>query len=212
MNEDNDKLSAEQLQQIKDATRSEPPPHVVARWHDAIDSAAEREAIAARPKPQSFSPSSFFWGAAITAAVAFGVAIGVFIGNDKPVMTETYANVEAAPQAQPASAFSRGLQVHFQQSRQDLTRLDNTVNGERAELVMNIVQQNRLFARMAKQNDSEDLARVLRAFEPVLLRLSSEDITPEEAERLRSQLAFELDIVLTKLSQRASDRTDAIET
>jgi hypothetical protein len=212
MNEDKDRLSPEQLQQIEAATRREPPPHMVTRWHDAIDSAAEREAITKRPKAQPFSISSFFWGAAITAAVAFGVAIGVFIGDDKTVMSDTYANVEAAPRAQPASAFSRGLQVHFQQSKQDLTRLDDTVNGERAELVMNIVQQNRLFARMATQNDSEDLARVLRAFEPILLRLSSEDITPEEAARLRSQLAFELDIVLTKLSQRVSDKTDTIET
>lgn len=212
MTDDNNELTQAELEKLAAATRTEPPPHMVARWHDAIDRAAEQEAIAARPKPPAFSPSSFFWGAAITAAVAFGIAIGVFIGNDETAMTPTYATVEPAPQAELASAFSRGLLVHFTQSKEDLTRLDETVNGERAELVMNIVQQNRLFARMARQNDSEDLARVLRAFEPILLRLSAEDITPVEAERLRSQLAFELDIVLTKLSQRVSDKSDAIET
>ncbi|MGB5165676.1 MAG: hypothetical protein WBN09_01590 [Woeseiaceae bacterium] len=212
MTDEHDKLSDAELQQLDAATQTEPPPHMVARWHDAIDRAAEQEVVAARSKLQTFSPSSFFWGAAITAAVAFGIAIGVFIGNDEPAMTPTYATVEPPPQPELRSAFSRGLLVHFAQSKQDLTRLDETVNGERAALVMNIVQQNRLFARMARQNDSEDLARVLRAFEPILLRLSAEDITPEEAERLRSQLAFELDIVLTKLSQRVSDKTDAITT
>ena len=65
---------------------------------------------------------------------------------------------------------------------------------------------------MAKQNDSPDLARVLRAFEPILVRLSAEDISPGEAAKLQSQLAFEINIVLTKLARQVSDNTDAIDT
>ena len=65
---------------------------------------------------------------------------------------------------------------------------------------------------MAKDNESQDLARVLRAFEPVLLRLASEDVTPAEAERLLAKLQFELTIVLTKLSRQVSDKTQATET
>ena len=76
---------------------------------------------------------------------------------------------------------------------------------------MTIIQQNRLFERMAKQNDARDLARVLRAFEPILLRLSSEDISAEDAAALQAQLAFELNIVLTKLARRASDDTQSID-
>ena len=81
-------------------------------------------------------------------------------------------------------------------------------NGNRRELIQDIVDQNRLFVRMAENNESRDLARVLRAFEPVLMRLAAEDVSPAEAERLLAQLQFELTIVLTKLSQRVSEGTD----
>ena len=77
---------------------------------------------------------------------------------------------------------------------------------------MQIVQQNRLFARVAKQNDSQDLARVLRAFEPILVQLAAADISNDEAARLQSQLAFELNIVLTKLSRQVSEETGLLET
>ncbi len=107
-------------------------------------------------------------------------------------------------------AFSRGLLVHFQESRNQLTGLDAGANGARSQLIMNIIQQNRLFERMATQNESPDLARVLRAFEPILTRLAADDISPEDAEKLQAQLAFELNIVLTKLARQVSDKTDSI--
>jgi hypothetical protein len=48
---------------------------------------------------------------------------------------------------------------------------------------------------------------VLRAFEPILLRLAATDIAPEDAEALRAQLAFELKIMLTKLERGSSKET-----
>jgi hypothetical protein len=81
---------------------------------------------------------------------------------------------------------------------------------ERAVLIMQMIQQNRMFERAAEQNDSADLARVLRAFEFVLVRLAADDITAEDAEALQSQLAFELDVMLTKLRRNASDVTGPI--
>ena len=72
---------------------------------------------------------------------------------------------------------------------------------------MHIIDQNRLFERAAEQNDSQKLARVLRAFEPVLLQLAAEDLAPEDAEALRAQLAFELNVMLTKLSRDTSKET-----
>ena len=54
--------------------------------------------------------------------------------------------------------------------------------------------------------------RSAREFEPILIKLASEDISPEEAAKLQAQLAFELNIVLTKLSQQVSDNADAIDT
>jgi hypothetical protein len=51
---------------------------------------------------------------------------------------------------------------------------------------------------------------VLRAFEPILLQLSEQDIAPEDAEALRAQLAFELQVMLTKLSRDASEVSQTI--
>jgi hypothetical protein len=77
-------------------------------------------------------------------------------------------------------------------------------------LILHIVQQNRLFARAATENESPELSRVLRAFEPILVRLADEDLAPEEAQRLQDQLVFELNVMLTKMKQTPSDRTESI--
>ena len=77
---------------------------------------------------------------------------------------------------------------------------------------MQIINQNRLFERAAEQNDADDLARVLRAFEPVLVRLAEEDLSDADAEALRAKLAFELNVMLTKLSRDASNETDTVQT
>jgi hypothetical protein len=51
------------------------------------------------------------------------------------------------------------------------------------------------------------VARVLRAFEPILLQLAATDIAPEDAEALRAKLAFELNVMLTKLASQSSNET-----
>ena len=80
---------------------------------------------------------------------------------------------------------------------------------DRTLLVLQIIQQNRLFERAAEQNRSDDLARVLRAFEPILLRLAADNIAPADAQDLRDQLAFELKIMLTKLERDTSKDTQS---
>ena len=72
-------------------------------------------------------------------------------------------------------------------------------------LLTHMIQQNRMFERAAVENGSQDLARVLRAFEPILVRLAAEDISPQDAEALQAQLAFELNVVLTKYRRNASE-------
>ena len=202
-----------QLDGLKEFDSVPAPSHLVARWHDAIDKAGEREAVAVVKPSVSFHFGSFFWGTAVTAALALGIAIGVYMtgdGVDDSVPANTFTDVTQTPEADAPTAFSRGLLVHFQESRDQLTGLTNA-NGKRSQLIMNIIQQNRLFERMASQNESPDLARVLRAFEPILTRLAADDISPEDAAKLQSQLAFELNIVLTKLARRVSDKTDSID-
>jgi len=190
------------------------PTHLVAQWHDTIDRAAEHEAAAASGPPRLFHLGSFFWGTAVAASLAVAVAIGVLLSGEQiegPDPDDGYVDVTNGTGREEPAAFSRGLLVHFQQSRDQLIDLSPDSNGARADLIMTIIQQNRLFERMAKQNDARDLARVLRAFEPILLRLSSEDISAEDAAALQAQLAFELNIVLTKLARRASDDTQSID-
>jgi DNA-binding FadR family transcriptional regulator len=104
------------------------------------------------------------------------------------------------------------VQVHFRDTYGQLATMPVDSAADRAELVLQIIEQNRLFERAAEQNDAQDLARVLRAFEPVLVRLAAEDLPPEDAEGLRAQLAFELNVMLTKLSRDTSNETDTANT
>jgi len=181
-----------------------PPADMVQRWHDSLDRAIDRQSQnRERPAVHSWS---FLLGAAVTAALAIGVGIGLFLGGDESVAPITEEiTAENAPQsvARPG-AFIRGLELHLRESELELASLPASTAADRNQLLMNIIEQNRLFERAAKQNDSENLARILRAFELVLLQLAADDISDEEAEALRSKLLFELNVVLTKLASETS--------
>ena len=185
---------------------SETPPapsHLVQRWHDSIDRAARVEIRKAHSTPKRFF--SFAWGAGLTAALVLGVGIGTFFSGDAvmpPTDTIPIASVQAS--AVPA-AFTRGLQVHLQDSQWEITKLPIGAATDNTDLLLQIIDQNRMFERAAKQNNSPKIARVLRAFEPILMRLASDDIAPEDAEALRAQLAFELNVMLTKLARDTSE-------
>jgi hypothetical protein len=107
-------------------------------------------------------------------------------------------------------AFERGLEMHLEQSRQQIVGLPADADQQRASLIMRMVQENRLFESAADRNGAQDLARVLRAFEPILLRLAADDVSPAEARALQAQLTFELNVMLTKLGRNVSDGTDTI--
>jgi len=195
-------------------TEDQPAPaHAVHRWHDSIDRAARLENGKQATLASPFSFMSFFWGAAITAALATGIGIGVyFSGNSAvaPVIDDTFVQTMPLPERATPVAFTRGLQVHLRDSRRELARLPTESNADRALLIMGIIEQNRLYERTAEQKDSPKLARVLRAFEPILIRLAAEDLAPEDEEALRAQLAFELNVMLTKLSRETSEEATSI--
>lgn len=178
------------------------PAHTVQRWHDAIDREARLERGREQPPRQrAFSGFSFAWGAAVAAALVVGVSL---------TMTRTDPVIEAPVAV--TSAFTRGVQVHFRDTYGQLAAMPVESAADRTQLVLQIIEQNRLFERAAEQNNSADLARVLRAFEPILVRLAAEDITPQEAEALRAQLTFELTVMLTKLSRDSSNETGTATT
>ncbi len=199
-----------ELEQFSDTETPNPPSDMVQRWHTGLDRAAGLE-HQAKPDPAVHS-WSFFLGAAITAALAVGIGIGFFIADEEgpitPIMEELI--VDNSGEANGSSAFIRGVQGHLRESEQGLTAMPVESDADRAMLLMNIIEQNRLFKRAAEQNDSENLARVLRAFNLVLVQLAADDITPEEAEALRAKLLFELNVVLTKLARDTSDEPQTI--
>ncbi len=138
---------------------------------------------------------------AVTAALALGIGIGFFAGDNG-------TTVNAPAPVESSVAFSRGLQYHLRDSRAQLVSLEEETDA--TMLVLDIIAQNRLYEAAAEKNNSPRVARVLRAFEPILLRLAADDIAPEDAAALRDQLAFELDVMLTKLARDASDETHTI--
>jgi len=126
-----------------------------------------------------------------------------------PVMQEIIASTNSS-NADNSSPFIRGLQVHLRESERGLANFASDSSADRTLLIMNIIEQNRLFERAAEQNESGNLARVLRAFELVLVQLADENISAAEAEALRAKLMFELNVVLTKLSRDTSDEPQSI--
>jgi hypothetical protein len=180
------------------------PAHVVRRMHDTIDRIGRPAPVADEPARWRFRLGSFAWGAAVTAALAIGVGIGIFVSRAPVAPPE---NAPVMVEASGRGSFDRGVQVYFQDARAELASMPVASASDRSRLISNIIEQNRLFERAAEQHDARDLARVLRAFEPILKRLADEDITPAEAEALRAQLAFELNVMLTKISRASSNET-----
>jgi hypothetical protein len=190
-----------------------PAPDAVARWHDGIDRAARMEQQRAIPRSRTSLPRSFTWGAALAATLVVGIGIGNYLSGrgalEPPINDYVAGNVD--PVSGSASAtFARGLAVHLRESRQELANLPAEPGSERTLLLSQMIQQNRMFERAAAEKDAEDIARVLRALEPILMQLASADLSPAEASALQAQLAFELNVVLTKYGQNASDETGPI--
>lgn len=177
------------------------PTHTVERWHDAIREAPGAGLETHGPASRAFNPMSFAWGAAAAAVLVLAVML-----VREPVQPPLELPIPTS------SAFERGIQVHFRDTQLQLAALPIDSATDRKELVMQIISQNRLFERVAENNDADDLARVLRAFEPVLVRLAEEDLSDADAEALRAKLAFELNVMLTKMSRDSSNETDTAET
>ena len=166
-----------QLSSLQVAEDIAVPDHMLQRWHDSIDQAARTEAAGASKPSRSFHLLSFVWGGAIAAALA--LVIGVyFVGepSSKVPLDEQIANATVLPEGSVPVAFTRGLQVHLRDSQVELAQLP--VDADRSLLLLQIIEQNRIFERIADSNNSAGVARLLRAFEPILMRLASDDIAP----------------------------------
>lgn len=181
----------------------EAPEHLKQQWHDAIDRAAAMENGRKALPAHRWAVGPFLWGMGVSAAIATLIIVGAgrlsLPPTDVPqIANESQSDVKIIP-----ASLTRGLTLHLLDSRKQLANL--STDGDSAMLIMQLIEQNRLFEAAADQNNAPRLARVLRAFEPILLRLAATDIAPEDAAALRAQLSFELNVMLTKLANESSD-------
>jgi len=198
----------EELERADVSTTAVPSSDMLHRWHDTIDRAADRSP--ARMRGSGFHFGSFFWGAVVTAALAIGVGIGVFTSGDAELPPTQEPQFATTRVPGDSGAFLRGVQVHLRETGQELTTLAESATADRTSLILKIIGQNRLFERSAELNEADDIARLLRSFELVLMQLATEDITPQESAALQSKLRFELNVVLTKLAGDTSNEPETI--
>lgn len=182
--------------------------------------AAESAQTGISGRARLMRPGHLAWGSALTAVLALGMGIGFWLaprgvavgpadfasGSDTPPLV-----AEQNPASEPAwsaVAFHRGLESYFRSGTSNLVRLPEQQDMDRTALYAALLNQNRLYAQLALNHDAPDVARVLRSFEPTLIRLASEGLTPEEESALQAKLAFEFSVMLTKFSRDASQQEE----
>lgn len=199
------KTLSDQLDRLSMPVDIDAPVDMIERWHESIKAAA-RQPMSTGVSPK-FHSRSFVWGVAVTAALAVGIGIGVMISGDEAGQPQETQFVAGSTTGSP---FVRSLQVHLRESEVGLSGLALQSAPDKADLIISIIEQNRLFEKAAEQNQEYGVARVLRAFELVLIRMAAADTSAEDAEKLREKLMFELNVMLTKLSRDSSEEQQTI--
>jgi hypothetical protein len=173
-----------QLDTVADMPEVAVPAHIQQRWESALGRLAP-----GKNKPRLFA--AFHWQAAAATLVAV-------------VLLVTAQLLLRSPQEQPIadatpvqSAYERGLRWHLASTEQGLAELDRAQPEERARLIATIVEQNRMYALAAERANEPQLARVLRAFTPILESLAVEpgDASASDV----AQLSFELRVMQARL-------------
>ena len=179
------------------------PAHIQQRWQSALARAAhinESAATSAARTGRRFFTTGR-WQLAAAAVVVVAVLVTVQVSLQSP--QERTAEV-AAP---TGSAYERGLRWYLASTEQGLARLDSAQPDERAQLIETIIEQNRMYALAAERANEPQLARVLRAFTPIL-----ESLTDERRDASASdiaQLSFELRVMQARLKAESDTSSTA---
>lgn len=196
---------ARRYQQLRGELSALPAPAVhvpgaaaQARWRLRLEQRAAASAPTRRPGN---------WQLALAGAtlVLLGVAVGTRIAEQASVAAP--AGIEVAASAVTATtnpAFARGVGSYLGDARLLLADLPADDPRARRELIDQVVEQNRAYARAASAQGDDRLARALRAFEPVLLALAEAPVDAGGDDGARAQVDFELGILQTKLSRSPS--------
>jgi hypothetical protein len=177
-----------QLDTVADMPEVPVPPHIQQRWENALGRVAPAES-----KPRRFA--AFHWQAAAAGVVAVVLVVTVQLLLRSPLEQPVAGSKHLGAPVQ--SAYERGLRWHLASTEQGLAKLDGAQPEERARLIATIVEQNRLYALAAERANEPQLARVLRAFAPILESLAVE---PGDASASDiAQLSFELRVMQARL-------------
>ena len=152
---------------------------------------------------QSNAPTSRWlpWSVAATIVLAAVLLIQPWRIPSAPVLVNTSASI---PNLRSAPTI-RLVQSHLAQSQLQLVRIERVDRSERSALIDELIDQNQAIEMSARRAGDGDLARFLRAFEPVLERLAGASSNAADSQQLLDQLNFELSAMLTKLDATASD-------
>ena len=129
--------------------------------------------------------------------------------SPSPIQTarDGRASTPGADGAGDASAYENGLKWHLASTEQQLASLGDATPEERARLVETIIGQNRIYALAAERAGEPQLARVLRAFTPILESVA--DGRVESASSV-AQLNFELRVMQARLAADAAAPTNTL--
>ena len=171
------------------------PEAVQQRWQIALARAATEKREAHAPRAGRFTDLRWMAAAAAVAVVALTLVIQVVTKTPPDQTAEV-----AAPAATDSAAYERGLKFHLASTEQQLAGLDSASPEERARLIETIVAQNRIYALAAERAGEPQLARVLRAFAPVLESLARDE---DDSSASLAQLNFELRVMQGRLGAAA---------
>lgn len=169
------------------------PAHIQQRWQAALTARA-------RPRP------SFRWQAIAATVALLAVLFTVWVSM-KPAPEQVARETSPAAAASDPAAYERGLRWHLATTEQRLAKLDAAQPDERARLIEAIIEQNRMYALAADRANEPQLARVLRAFTPILESLGDERRATSAADI--AQLSFEMRVMQARLKAEASPSSPA---
>jgi hypothetical protein len=132
-------------------------------------------------------------------SLAYGMAASAFVAIFSLwfVVYRVSAPKPPVPVTSNVSAYERGLKSHLANTEQQLASLESATPEEREHLVETIIEQNRIYALAAERAGEPQLARVLRAFSPVLESVAKGD---QNTAANVAQLAFELRVMQDRLA------------
>ncbi len=184
------------------------PALIQQRWQGALEGAANNTR-AAPPSRWFFTQPRWQVAAAAIVVVALTLSIQKLMQPSSNQIAEN-GQTAAPPGANSTgdvSAYENGLKWHLASTERRLASLGNASPDERARLIETIIGQNRIYALAAERAGEPQLARVLRAFTPVLETMlkGGADGAGESADSV-AQLSFELRVMQARLSAAAPSK------